>query len=130
MNVPPPLPHMKQETAQSPLLTMRWGVLLAIAVSLLIPLLTYSGYYDVVSARFASGNVVFMVCVLVETLLVFSILYCTPLLFSQRVGRWSQAGRVVGLVVLAHCFVWGTMMGVAIVWFVVCAIFGIQPRDV
>jgi hypothetical protein len=111
-----------------PVLTLRRGVLLAIAVCLLFHFLLFSGYLDSVWRHFSSGDVVFAVGLLAETLVVFCILYRTPLLL-QKPGRLAAASRVVGLVVLAHCFVLAVMMAVAILWFVACAVLGLPARN-
>jgi len=119
-SIPPVLPSRR--------VAIRRGILLAIAVCLLFHFLLFSGCLDFVWQHFNS-NVFFVVGVLVETLIVFCILYRTPLL-SEASGRGAGIGRVILLVVLAYCFVFGVMMTVAILWFIACAIFGIPGRDV
>ena len=86
--------------------------MLAIAVCLLFHFLLFSGIFGFVERLFPSDDVFFVVGVLLETLAVFAILYRTPLI-SQTPGRAAGVGRVVGLVVLAHVFVFfGLMTGI------------------
>src|SRR5437868_3057533 len=89
---------MSTRATVSPVLTLRRGLLLVIAVCLLFHFVLFSGYFDLIWQRFVSGEVFFVVGVLVETLCVFCILYRTPML-RQTTGRLAGVGRVVGLVV-------------------------------
>ena len=121
-SIPPVLPAVRRTA-------VRRGVLLAIAVCLLFHFLLFSGYLDFVERRFNSGEIFFVISVSIQTVFVFCILYRTPV-FAQKPGRGAGVGRVAGLVVLAHGFVFGVMLAVAIFWFLVCAILGIPPRDI
>ena len=103
---------------------LRKAILLAIAACLLVHCILFSGY---VLANL--GEIAFVVSVLSDTLIVFCLLYRTPL-FLRLTGRWARASRVVCLILIAHCFAIGVPMAVAILWFIACAVLGFSPRDV
>jgi hypothetical protein len=103
-----------------PILTLRRGVLLGVLVCSLIHFILFSGYVDFIWRHFNSEEAVGVGFIL-ELVLVFCILYRTPLL-SRMVGRWLGVRRIVGIGVFALIFAFGFMLFAATLYRVVHAI--------
>jgi hypothetical protein len=103
-----------------PVLTLRRGVLLGVLVCSLIHFILFSGYVDFIWRHFKSEDAV-IVGFILEPLLVFCLLYHTPLL-SQMAGRWLGVRRIVGVGVCALIFAFGFMLFAATLYHVVHAI--------
>jgi hypothetical protein len=108
-------------------LTLRRGILFSITVCLVFHVLLFSGYFDHIWQPVVSGEVFAVAAFSLEILSVFCILYRTPLLRTIT-GPLPGAGRVLGLLFIAACLVFGVMMGVMVVWVALCSLFGVPAR--